>query len=108
MDNNDALNEFDPILDKPDTSRNGRVTTAELYKALYLLDLGLSKRFTSLLDNLNSSRDESQQLRADLENHRADHPGQALGKQTGKLALLVTFFTAVFTALATVAQRILN
>ena len=101
------MTKFEPILDPPE-KKNGRVSSAEMYKALYLLDLGLSKRFTTLIDSLNDSRDEAQQLRGDFEEHRRSHPGQSTARQTGKLALLVTFFTAVFTALATVAQRVLN
>ena len=102
------MTEFKPILDPPPEKKNGKISTAKFYQALFELDQGLSKRFTTILDAINNSHDESQQLRTDLEDHKKDHPGQALGKQTGKLALLVTFFTAIFTALATVAQRILN
>ncbi len=101
------MTEFEPILDPP-KKKNGKVSTSEFYRALHQLDEGLTRRFTTLLDAINNSHDESQQLRSDLEDHKKDHPGQAMGKQTGKLALLVTFFTAIFTALATVAQRILN
>ncbi len=95
--------EFEPILDPPE-KKNGRVSTSEFYRALHLLDEGLTHRFTALLNAINSSREESQQLRENLDNHRQNHPGQSAAKQTGKLALLVAFFTA----LATVAQRILN
>ena len=101
------MTEFKPILDPPE-KKNGKVSTSEFYRALHLLDEGLTRRFTTLLTAINNGSEESQQLRADLENHRKDHPGQAMGKQTGKLALLVTFFTAIFTALATVAQKLLN
>ena len=94
---------FESVLDE-EPPNNGRVTQAMLYRALHRLDEGLTRRFTTLLDAINNSSDESQQLRADLEKHRNDHPGQSAAKQTGKLALLVAFFTA----LATVAQRILN
>jgi len=42
---------------------NGKVSTAELYKALYDLDQGLSRRFTTVLDAINDGRN-------DLEDHR--------------------------------------
>ena len=42
---------------------NGKVSTAELYRALYDLDQGLSRRFTTVLDAINDGRD-------DLEDHR--------------------------------------
>ncbi|KKM03713.1 hypothetical protein LCGC14_1771690 [marine sediment metagenome] len=42
---------------------NGKVSTAELYRALYDLDQGLSRRFTTVLDAINAGRD-------DLEDHR--------------------------------------
>ncbi len=96
--------EFEPILDPPPEKKNGKISTAEFYRALHRLDEGLTGRFTTLLNAINNSSEESQQLRADLEDHRKNHPGQSAAKQTGKLALLVAFFTA----LATVAQRILN
>ena len=95
---------FEPILDPPPKNKNGKVSTAKFYRALFELDQGLSKRFTAILNAINNSSEESQQLRTDLENHKQNHPGQSAAKQTGKLALLVAFFTA----LATVAQRILN
>ena len=96
--------EFTPILDPPPEKKNGKISTAKFYRALFELDQGLSKRFTTILDAINDSHDESQQLRTDLEDHRQNHPGQSAARQTGKLALLVAFFTA----LATIAQRILN
>ncbi len=98
------MTEFKPILDPPPEKKNGKISTAKFYRALFELDQGLSKRFTAILDAINDSHDESQQLRTDFEDHRKNHPGQSAAKQTGKLALLVAFFTA----LATVAQRILN
>ena len=101
------MTEFKPILGPPE-KKNGKVSTSEFYRALHQLDEGLTRRFTTLLDAINSGRGEAQQLREDFEGHRKSHPGQSMARQTGKLALLVTFFTAVFTALATVAQRILN
>jgi len=42
---------------------NGKVSTAELYRALYELDQGLSRRFTTVLDAINAGRD-------DLEDHK--------------------------------------
>lgn len=43
---------------------NGKVSTAELYKALYNLDQGLSRRFTTVLDAINLGRE-------DLDEHKA-------------------------------------
>ena len=98
------MSNFEPILDPPPEKKNGKISTAKFYQALFELDQGLSKRFTTILNAINNSSEESQQLRTDLEDHRKNHPGQSAAKQTGKLALLVAFFTA----LATVAQRVLN
>ncbi len=45
---------------------NGKkVSSAELYKALYDLDQGLSRRFTTVLEAINAGRD-------DLEDHRTN------------------------------------
>ncbi|KKL46532.1 hypothetical protein LCGC14_2344630 [marine sediment metagenome] len=95
---------FEPILDPPE-KHNGRVSQAELYRSLYLLDLGLSKRFTVLLEGQNDARDEIQQLRLDLENHRQNHPEPA--KSRPKLtALFITVLTAIFTAVATIFREV--
>ena len=95
--------EFEPILDPPE-KKNGKVSTSEFYRALHQLDEGLTRRFTTLLDAINDSNAESQQLRADLEDHRKHLSNDSPVKRTAKSASLLAFFTAIFTAIAVVIR----
>ncbi len=95
---------FEPVLEPPE-KHNGRVSQAELYRSLYELDLGLSKRMTVVLEAINDGRDETQQLRSDLESHRQNHPEQAK-RRPGRTAALIAALTAVFTAAATALREI--
>ena len=72
---------------------NGRVSTAELYRALYELDQGLSRRFTTVLDAINAGRD-------DLEDHRKND-SHGSGKRATAAAGGVVGVLAIFAAIVT-------
>ncbi len=72
---------------------NGKkVTSAELYKALYDLDQGLSRRFTVILDAINAGRD-------DLEDHRKND-GHGSNKKATAAAGGVVGVLAIVAAIA--------
>ena len=56
-------------------------------------------------ESINASRDETQQLRSDLEDHRRGHPEPAK-RRPGRTAALIAGLTALFTAAATALREI--
>jgi hypothetical protein len=97
-------------LDHPAT-KNGRVSRADLYEALYDLDVGIGKRFTAVLEAINNGNDRQVQLREDFESHRDDgHPftdRAGIAKEELKLdakkAAVGAALLTLLTALATLA-----
>ena len=97
-----------------------RVTTADLYRALYELDQGLSRRQTVIFEAINDGADRAAQLRTDFEGHREDgHPFTGLArieqsrlslsiKKVGLTAAIVTFLTALAVAAGVLAPMVLG
>lgn len=95
-----------------------RVTQADLYKALYNLDQGLSERYTSIASDIREGVSLVRQLRQDFEKHREDgHPSydrssivkEEIRLDAKKAALgtaLLGFLTISMTILSIILQKV--
>ena len=88
-------------------SNGDRVTQATLYKALYELDQGLSRRFTVFLEVVAGIQEDVSHVRDDFETHREDGHPKAQYEETVRAEIgLDTKKAAVIAGLAAFATSV--
>jgi hypothetical protein len=87
-----------------DPPGNGKVSNADLYKALYDLDKGLGERFTAISRETAALQEGINLCREELAEHKKDH--QAVTPKMGGLAgLVAVFVAALVSALGDLVKR---